>query len=142
MTFYLRYYDGYAGQEKLSNEFLEFEFNSDGKLIYSNHKNDKVIRKVAHVSATVIDELKRIIQHSNIIMEGDSLWPPADTIERQELEIVLEEEHLLLIATRISLNDVCNSRDPEALRCFYYLVEDLKCLVFSLIYLNFRIKHL
>lgn len=31
-------------------------------------------------------------------------------------------------------------RDPEGLRVFYYLVQDLKCLVFSLISLHFKIK--
>ena len=31
-------------------------------------------------------------------------------------------------------------RDPEGLRTFYYLVQDLKCLVFSLIGLHFKIK--
>ena len=32
------------------------------------------------------------------------------------------------------------SNDPEGLRIFYYMVQDLKCLVFSLIGLHFRIK--
>merc|ERR1711911_494417 len=32
-----------------------------------------------------------------------------------------------------------NSKDPEGLRTFYYLVQDLKCLVFSLIGLHFKI---
>lgn len=31
-------------------------------------------------------------------------------------------------------------RDEEGLRMFYYLVQDLKCLVFSLIGLHFKIK--
>ena len=39
-----------------------------------------------------------------------------------------------------SLLDVQESKDPEGLRIFYYLVQDLKCLVFSLIGLHFRIK--
>ena len=59
-----------------------------------------------------------------------------------------------------SLVDVNQSRDPDGLRCFYYLVQviyscellkklldsqhnllqDLKCLVFSLIGLHFKIK--
>ena len=36
--------------------------------------------------------------------------------------------------------DVQNSKDPDGLRVFYYLVQDLKCLVFSLIALHFKIK--
>lgn len=32
------------------------------------------------------------------------------------------------------------SEDPEGLRVFYYLVQDLKALVFSLISLHFKVK--
>lgn len=39
-----------------------------------------------------------------------------------------------------SLLDVQESKDPEGLRAFYFLVQDLKCLVFSLISLHFKIK--
>jgi hypothetical protein len=39
-----------------------------------------------------------------------------------------------------SLVDVNESEDPEGLRVFYYLVQDLKALVFSLIALHFKIK--
>lgn len=38
-----------------------------------------------------------------------------------------------------SLADVQNSKDPEGLRVFYYLIQDLKCLVFSLISLHFKV---
>ena len=44
--FYCRYYVGHKG--KFGHEFMEFEFNQDGKLRYannSNYKNDKMIRK-------------------------------------------------------------------------------------------------
>jgi hypothetical protein len=39
-----------------------------------------------------------------------------------------------------SLLEVQNSKDPEGLRIFYYLVQDLKCLVFSLITLHFKVR--
>jgi hypothetical protein len=35
--------------------------------------------------------------------------------------------------------DVTESADPEGLRVFYYLVQDLKALVFSLIALHFKV---
>ena len=35
--------------------------------------------------------------------------------------------------------DVQRSKDPSGLRGFYYLVQDLKCLVFSLISLHFKV---
>lgn len=38
-----------------------------------------------------------------------------------------------------SLVDVTESADPEGLRVFYYLVQDLKALVFSLIALHFKV---
>lgn len=38
-----------------------------------------------------------------------------------------------------SLVDVTESQDPEGLRVFYYLVQDLKALVFSLISLHFKV---
>lgn len=40
-----------------------------------------------------------------------------------------------------SLVDVNESEDPEGLRVFYYLVQDLKALVFSLISLHFKVGH-
>lgn len=36
--------------------------------------------------------------------------------------------------------DVTESADPEGLRVFYYLVQDLKALVFSLISLHFKVS--
>jgi hypothetical protein len=37
--------------------------------------------------------------------------------------------------------DVNESEDPEGLRVFYYLVQDLKALVFSLISLHFKVRN-
>lgn len=36
--------------------------------------------------------------------------------------------------------DVTESSDPEGLRVFYYLVQDLKALIFSLISLHFKVR--
>lgn len=41
-----------------------------------------------------------------------------------------------------SLVDVTESADPEGLRVFYYLVQDLKALVFSLISLHFKVTNI
>ena len=38
------------------------------------------------------------------------------------------------------MQEVQDSKDPEGLKLFYYLVQDLKCLVFSIISLHFKIK--
>jgi len=49
---------------------LEFEFRPDGKLRYannSNYKNDTLIRKECYVGKAVMEELKRIIDDSEIM---------------------------------------------------------------------------
>ncbi|KAA8589219.1 hypothetical protein FQN60_012584 [Etheostoma spectabile] len=130
--FYLRYYVGHKG--KFGHEFLEFEFRPDGKLRYannSNYKNDVMIRKEAYVHKSVMEELKRIIDDSEITKEDDALWPPPDRVGRQcfpEKKLSCKEDYTY------------GGVDPEGLRVFYYLVQDLKCLVFSLIGLHFKIK--
>ena len=91
--FYCRYYVGHKG--KFGHEFLEFEFTAGGQVcllfdfmcgtvsLYfawhqrksliqmryannSNYKNDTMIRKEAHVSKTVVDELRRILVDSEV----------------------------------------------------------------------------
>ena len=85
--------------------------------------------------------MKRIIQDSELLSEDDNLWPEPDRIGRQELEVVLGNEHISFATTKIgSLLEVQQSKDPEGLRVFYYLVQDLKCLVFSLVSLHFKIQ--
>ena len=142
VDFYCRYYVGHKG--KFGHEFMEFEVQGDGKLRYannSNYKNDVMIRKEVVVSPGVVEELKRIIEDSEIVREDDRQWPEADHVGRQELEIKIGDEHISFTCTKIgSLLDVQDSKDPEGLRIFYYLVQDLKCFVFSLITLHFRIK--
>ena len=72
--------------------------------------------------------------------EDDANWPPSDKNGRQELEIVIGKEHISFTTSKIgSYVDVQNSKDPNGLRVFYYLVQDIKCFVFSLISLHFRV---
>jgi len=140
--FYVRYYVGHKGM--FGHEFLEFEIRPNGKLRYANnsrYKNETLIRKEVFVSPLVREELKRIIEASEIMKEDDSLWPEPDRIGSQELEIVMNNEHISFTTSKIgSLLDVQESKDAEGLRTFYYLVQDLKCFVFALISLHFKIK--
>ncbi|RHY99411.1 hypothetical protein DYB37_011408 [Aphanomyces astaci] len=122
---------------------MEFELRADGKLRYannSNYKNDTLIKKEVTLSQSVIEEVKRIIETSEIIKEDDSKWPESDRVGKQELEIIHNNEHICFTCAKIgSLLDVQDSNDPEGLRVFYYLVQDLKCFVFSLITLHFKV---
>jgi protein mago nashi len=82
---------------KFGHEFLEFEIKSDGKLRYannSNYKNDTMIRKEVFVSPTIIKEIKKMVEESDIVKEDDDKWPIPDKVGRQELEIVMGDEHI------------------------------------------------
>mmetsp|Transcript_27156 Transcript_27156/g.46508 ORF Transcript_27156/g.46508 Transcript_27156/m.46508 type:complete len:152 (-) Transcript_27156:446-901(-) len=143
--FYVRYYVGHKG--KFGHEFLEFEFRPDGRLRYANSSNYKsdtrsdMIRKEVYVNQCVLAEVKRIVEESEIVKEDDKQWPEANRDGRQEFEVVLGGQHISFATAKIgSLLDVQESKDPEGLRIFYYMVQDLKCLIFSLIGLHFRIK--
>lgn len=144
---YVRYYSGHQG--RFGHEFLEFDIrtHADGKsgvLRYannSNYKNDTLIKKDVTISPAVINEIRKIILDSEIVMENDEKWPEKDRDGKQELEVKIGRNHISFETAKIgSLNDVQNSSDPEGLRVFYYLVNDLKALVFSLISLHFKIK--
>ncbi|SOV09200.1 probable mago nashi protein, exon junction complex [Ustilago sp. UG-2017a] len=139
--FYVRYYTGHQGRH--GHEFLEFEY-SRGRLRYannSNYRNDSLIRKEMWISPLMVDELRRIVKESEIMREDDAKWPKKNVAGRQELEVRLGKEHISFETAKIgSLVDVQDSQDPEGLRVMYYLVQDLKCLIFSLISLHFKIK--
>ncbi|CAN6628085.1 hypothetical protein TRVA0_011S02410 [Trichomonascus vanleenenianus] len=145
--FYVRYYSGHQG--RFGHEFLEFDIRAqdDGRCAIiryannSNYRNEVLIKKEAAISPTVVKEIKRIITESEILKEDDYKWPPKNRDGKQELEIRLGRYHISFETAKIgSMNDVNKSDDPEGLRVFYYLVQDLKALIFSLMQLHFRIK--
>jgi len=83
------------------------------------------------VGALVVKELKRIVEQSEIIKEDDANWPKKNIVGKQELEIRVGNDHIAFETAKIgSLVDIQDSEDPEGLRVFYYLVQDLKCLIF------------
>lgn len=55
---------------KFGHEFMEFELRPDGRLRYannSNYKNDTMIRKEVRVSKAVLEEVKRIVEESEVL---------------------------------------------------------------------------
>ena len=125
--------------------FHQFELCPNGRLRYANsarYKYAGTIRKEAFVSPGVLDQARRIIEESGIIEVDPKSWPQA-TDRKQELEVKIGETHMTFACAEIgSLLDVQKSDDPEGLKNFYYLVQDLKTLVFSLVSLHFRIRPL
>lgn len=93
------------------------------------------------VSPLVISELKRIVQDSEIMKENDEKWPRKNIAGKQEIEVRLGSEHISFETAKIGAShEIEDTEDPEGLKVLYYLVQDLKCFVFSLIALNFKIK--
>ena len=68
---------------------------------------------------------------AQIMKEDDANWPPPDLVGRQELEIILGEAHISFTTTKLgSLMQVQQSKDPDGLRIFYYLVQARDCCAF------------
>jgi len=84
-------------------------------------------------------EMRKTIEYSEALKEDDDHWPARDRIGRQELEDVCGKEHIHFTTSKIAcLAEVQASKDPEGLRVFYYLIQDLKSFVSSLISVHFR----
>uniref|UniRef100_A0A670J110 Mago homolog B, exon junction complex subunit n=1 Tax=Podarcis muralis TaxID=64176 RepID=A0A670J110_PODMU len=99
--FYLRCYVGLKGKFG-----LEFEFRPDGKLRYannSNYKSDVMIRKEAYVHKSVMEELKRIIDDSEIMKVDDASRPPPYRVGRQESSDTIEVSHLFRDGTPLAV---------------------------------------
>ena len=137
--FYVRQYVGHKG--RYGHEFLEFEVRPDGRLRYANQSNYKtrddgvMIRKEVQLSSVTMAVLQKIIKDSEITSEDDAKWPAPDRL----LEIIAGDVHVSFSLSKLgSLADVQASRDPEGLRTLYFLMQDQKCFVFSVVGLHFR----
>lgn len=107
----------------------------------SHYKSDNIIKKEVYLSQEVLEEMQKIVVDSGIIAVKCDKWSTPDNFGIQFLEIEIGGEYIKLITNKIgSYSQVVNSKDPIGLGKFYYLIQDLKCFVFSLISLNFRVK--
>jgi protein mago nashi len=71
----------------------------------------------------------------------DKKWPKPDKIGKQELEVRIGNKKINLQTSKIgSYGEVQKTDDPNGLTIFFYLVQDIKCFVFSMVNLHFRIK--
>ena len=73
--------------------------------------------------------------------QSDATWPkPTGHSGKEELEIILGDKHIFFQTAKIGSSiDVGSSEDPEGLKVYYYLMQDLKALVFSLTNLHFKV---
>ena len=139
-TFYLRYYIGHQG--RYGHEFMEITISDDGVLRYSNISNYKKaasIQKEVRLSTIVVDEFKKMIEKSKIMQSDDSEWPEPDANGKQEIEIVSQGHHISFLCNKFTSSAELRNAS-EDLWSFYYLTQDLKVFVFSIISLHFKVK--
>ncbi|KAJ2804188.1 hypothetical protein H4R20_002603 [Coemansia guatemalensis] len=140
--FYIYFYTGHKG--RFGHEFFRFEIDHEGHLKYANNSNyrrDSIIHKNLQMSPTLINVVKKIVEDSEIMKEDDKRWPQRDENGRLQLEIKMDGKSINFETAKISsLADTLNTDDPEGLRVLYYLVQDFKCLILSLISFHFKIK--
>ncbi|KAJ2813305.1 hypothetical protein H4S07_000790 [Coemansia furcata] len=141
--FYMYFYSGHKG--KFGHEFFRFEIDEKGCLSYANdskYRRDSLIEKSLRLSPTMLNEIRRIVEDSEIMNESDDKWPRRDDVNgRIQLEIIIGKRKINFETAKIgSLSDIANTKDPEGLRVLYYLIQDFKCLIMSLISLHFKIK--
>ena len=84
--------------------------------------------------------MKRIVLESGILGCKDVDWPKPDKVGKQELVVRVGNKEVALQTSKIgSYAEVQKTKDSEGLTMFFYLVQDLKCLVFSLVNMHFRV---
>ena len=89
----------------------------------------------------IIDEIKRIVKDSQILEQDDRKWPVDDKVGRQDLKISIDGKNMDFRTRKFgSFMDVKSSDDPNGLSVFYYFIQDIKCMVFSIINMHFRLK--
>lgn len=95
---------------------------------------------LVRLSKLVLDQLKSIIREGNVGTLDDTKWP-APGATTQELEIVFDKKHVWLQCPKLSSRRDCeSSEDAEGMLRFFYLVEEVKALILSLINIHFKVN--
>lgn len=149
--FYLRFYTGGYRDRDYGHEFLEFDIRHNpgdkyATLRYANqshYRDEELIRKQVCVSMLVLETIKKIVIESQILLESDQDWPDPLRESKQELEVRSGRKVKRFKTKNItSLMSIKSQKNSQGLSVFYYLVQDLKVFVFSLISLHFKINPL
>ena len=76
-----------------------------------------------------------------VCREDDKMWPEPNKVGRQELEIIIGDSHKTFSTSKFgSYSEVQASEDSAGLTVFWYLIQDVKCFVLSLINAHFRVS--
>merc|ERR1712124_223168 len=75
-----------------------------------------------YVSHLVMKEVQKVIEDSDILKEDDVNWPAPDRLGRQELEVIIGNDHISFCTTKFgSLLDVECSKTPRVFEYFIIL---------------------
>ena len=149
--FYLRFYAEKKG--KYGQDFLEVEFHHDGRMSYayaSRKKEQSVVRREAFVTKANLDQLKRLVADSGLTRCPARSFVSRVPNSHQELEISLDGNAVLLspeapkssssslssLAAAAAREGTTRNEDKRAKMIahnFYAVVNDVKCLFFSLV---------
>lgn len=91
------------------------------------------------VSPLIIEQVKQMISDSSILSCDDSDWPTPSVVGRQEMEVVMDGQHVKFVLSKIQSMGEMEDKG-EGMKDFYFLVQDLRALVLSIISLHFKVK--
>ena len=125
-----------SGRDKTS---VKFEL-SRGELRYTNRSREDTIRHRCTLGPVVQEEIRRLIDDSDILAQSDRKWPEADNAGLQELEIELSRDQRKRFVTNklISMAKTGETADPTGLKIFYNLTHDLREFFMGIITLHFK----
>ena len=132
--------------------FTFFEIYESGKIKYANGAGD-VIRRDFTLGTAVLSEIRKMISESHIFSEIDTRWPDKDNSGGQELELRIGSDHISFTCSNIgsvaeidryyrqeNIEISGDNPDPLGLKLFFYLCQDMRVLVQSLIKTHFSTR--
>lgn len=126
-------------------DYLKFEVEGN-ELTYTNSSSEDVIRHRMYLSDFVVEELKRMVDESEIMDERDKNWPmPDDTETKLEIEFGSGRKTKYVKLTThklVSIAKIMETKDPEGLKNFFHLTSDLRVFFMNLITIMYKVKPL
>lgn len=122
--------------------YVKFELNSDGELYYSNQGDGgaDVIKRRVFLSDVVLEEVRLLVQESNLFDCSDRNWPEGRSREGQmELGILLDGKRVrFFTSANLSATVIATSKDAAGLMRYNHLCSNLRVLFTDLLALHFK----
>ena len=88
-----------------------------------------------------MEQVRLMVLQSKVLECDDREWPAPDVVGRQELEVRTGGVHVRFVLAKIGSMSEMEGRGEagEGMKALYFLVQDLRAIVFSLIALHFKV---